>query len=543
MNTKPSWSATKRVLYRGGTVHAPGSPFATAMLVDGPMIAWVGDDAGAVTHAEDADEVVDLQGALVTPGFVDAHVHATSAGMTLAGLDLTMARSLAEALEAIQSAAAQERGRALIGHGWDDTNWPEGRPPTREELDRASWGSVVYLSRVDVHSAVVSSALIAMAPQCRFAEGFDDSGWLRGASHHVVREAVLGGVGAGERRRAQRLFRAHAASLGIVAVHEMAGPTISSEDDVAELLSLAAMEPGPLVAAYWGELADRGGIERARSLGAVGAGGDLFIDGALGSRTACLRAPYADAHDTSGAQFISADEVARHLIAASAAGLQGGFHVIGDRAADIVVDGISSAGAEYGAAAIRARAHRIEHAELLDDRHIAALATFGITASMQPMFDALWGGDGGMYERRIGPRSREMNRIADLHRAGVLVAFGSDAPVTEMGPWAAVRAAVHHHDPTQRISARAAFTAHTRGGWRSIGDAESGVLMPGAPAHYVVWQADDLVVQAPDDRVARWSTDDRSGVPGLPALELDAPLPTALRTAVSGAFVHDLLGD
>ena len=132
-----------------------------------------------------------------------------------------------------------------------------------------------------------------------------------------------------------------------------------------------------------------------------------------------------------------------------------------------------------------------------------------------------------------------MNRFADLAAAGVLVAFGSDAPVTELGPWAAVRAAVQHSNPTQRMSARAAFSAHTRAGWRAIGEPGTGVIAPGAPAHLAIWAAEDLVVQAPDERVARWSTDPRSGTPGLPSLAGSGVLPRCLRTIVSGRDVFD----
>jgi len=129
-----------------------------------------------------------------------------------------------------------------------------------------------------------------------------------------------------------------------------------------------------------------------------------------------------------------------------------------------------------------------------------------------------------------------------------VLAFGSDSPVIPLGPWEAVRAAAFHQTQVSRMTARAAFTAHTRGGWRALlpgtpgvpGD-ETGVLTPGSPATYAVWQASDLVVQAPDGRVAAWSTDERSGVPGLPDLTPGVDLPRCLRTAVRGRVVHDLL--
>lgn len=538
--TAPSWGATERVLLLGGSVYSPVSPFATAMLLDGDEVAWLGEDSAAAAHRDSADRVINLRGALVTPGFVDAHVHATSTGLTLTGLDLSRTTSLAEALGLLEARARQVRGAAIIGHGWDETRWPEGRPPSRDEVDRATWGSVVYLSRIDVHSAVVSSALVAQVPGVHDLAGWDPSDALSQHAHHAVREAILGTIGAGQRAAAHRVMRDRAASLGIVSMHEMAGPTISSEDDLAELLALAHAEPGPTVIGYWGQLAREGGIERARALGAMGVAGDLFVDGAIGSRTACLCQPYADAPDRSGAGYLAADEIADHVTAATQAGMQAGFHVIGDAASEAVVSGLRTAAQHVGLPAMRAAMHRLEHAELLTDDHVSALAELGVTASMQPMFDGLWGGPGGMYEQRLGAeRAAGMNRFADLVSAGVLVAFGSDAPVTDLGPWAAVRAAVHPTNPAQALSARAAFGAHTRSGWRAIGRPDAGTLAPGAPAHLAIWAVDDILVQAPDERLAAWSTDPRSGTPGLPPLAPDMPLPRCLRTMVHGRTVFD----
>ncbi|TXS51486.1 amidohydrolase family protein, partial [Streptomyces sp. t39] len=159
---------------------------------------------------------------------------------------------------------------------------------------------------------------------------------------------------------------------------------------------------------------------------------------------------------------------------------------------------------------------------------------------VQPAFDAAWGGEDGMYAQRLGAaRARTLNPYAALLRAGVPLAFGSDSPVTPLDPWGTVRAAAFHRTPGHRVSVRAAFTAHTRGGWRAVGRDDAGVLVPGAPADYAVWRTGALVVQAPDDRVARWSTDPRSGTPGLPDLTPGGELPRCLRTVVAGHTVYE----
>jgi hypothetical protein len=106
-----------------------------------------------------------------------------------------------------------------------------------------------------------------------------------------------------------------------------------------------------------------------------------------------------------------------------------------------------------------------------------------------------------------------------------------------------VRAAVHHRTPGHGISPRAAFGAATRGAWRAGGvrDGIAGTLVPGAPASYTVWDADELVVAntaSGSDPVRRWSTDPRSRVPALPRLDPDSPLPHCLRTVHRGTTIH-----
>ncbi|MEU1595572.1 amidohydrolase [Streptomyces sp. NPDC005708] len=525
------------VLLRRGEVHSPADPFATAMVVERGQIAWVGSEGAADAFAGGVDEVVDLDGALVTPAFTDAHVHTTATGLALTGLDLSGAPSLTAALELVRDfAAARPHDRVLLGHGWDSARWPELRAPRRAELDAATGGRPLYLSRIDVHSAVVTTALLDLVPGVRDRAGFTDGEPLVRDAHHAVRAAAFAGVTEAQRTEAQRAALAQAASLGIGSVHECAGPEISSEDDFTGLLRLVAEQAGPRVVGYWAQHGEEG-VARARELGAIGAAGDLFVDGSIGSHTACLCAPYADAPHT-GTAYLDAAAVAAHVLACTEAGLQAGFHAIGDAAVGAVVDGMHAAAEKIGLAAVRAARHRVEHAEMLTSETIAAFAELGLTASVQPAFDALWGGDEGMYAQRLGvERARTLNPFAALLRTGVPLAFGSDSPVTPLDPWGTVRAAAFHRTPEHRVSVRAAFTAHTRGGWRAIGRDDAGVLVPGAPADYAVWRTDELVVQAPDDRVARWSTDPRSGTPGLPDLTPGSDLPVCLRTVVGGRTV------
>lgn len=503
-------------LYRGGRVLSPADPRATAMLVEDGRIAWVGDDGDAPV----ADSVVELDGALVTPAFVDAHVHATDTGLALRGLDLSGVRSPAELLDAVAAhSAALPANAVVMGHGWDESTWSDQRPPTAAELQRAAGGRSVYLSQASIHSALCSPDLVAEA---RGAAGFDESGWVRRDAHHVVRRIALGSITADQRRDAQVATLRAAAAMGIAAIHECGGPDTSSEEDFTGLLALGGAHNGmPEVYGYWGELM---AAAKAKELGAMGAGGDLYADGALGARTAHVREPYLDsAEPTYGHGYLTAEQVTEHLLDCVRHGVQGGFHAIGDQALKTVLDGFAAAASVVGVERLRAGRHRIEHVELVDKPMIGKLVEFGIVASMQPAFDRLWGGQHQMYAQRLGAaRSLESNPFGALHGVGAALAFGSDSPVTPLDPWGSVRAAANHFNPVYRMSVRAAFAAHTRGGWRAVHRDSEGVLSPGAVATFAVWRTPGGIAPS-----------------GLPVLDPGTPLPVCVRTVLRGTTIHE----
>jgi predicted amidohydrolase YtcJ len=525
----PTSPRPRPVLYRNGSVYSPADPFATAMLVDGGTVAWVGTEHAATNLAGPDVQSIDLDGALVTPGFVDAHTHVTETGISLGSLDLTTCRSLRELLDAVSGAAAGG-AETVLGFGWDESQWPENRVPTAAELDRAGGGALVYLVRADIHSAVVSGTLAA-GLGLSAVDGWSD-GFVVRAAHEAARRATRS-LDSDQRRTYQQAALLHAASRGYVALTEMAAPHIAPREDLETLLSIDGTShevPLPEVLPYWAERTSSRAEVRALMQGfggrLAGLAGDLNVDGSIGSHTAALREPYDDDPASRGTLYLSEDEVTAHLLATTAETVQAGFHVIGDAGLDVVLRGLERTARELGVEEVRRSRHRLEHVEMADDAAIAALVHFGVAVSGQPVFDALWGLDGGLYEQRLGARRGTMNRFASLLSAGVLVALGSDSPVTPLDPWASVRACLQHSSASENISARAAFIAHTRAGWRLSGRSPMmGQLAPGTPASFAVWQVDELMVQTPDNRVQSWSTDPRAGTPLLPALDTEnAPL-------------------
>lgn len=523
-------------LLLGGRIHSPSHPDATAMAVRDGVVAWLGSDAVGRDQFPRA-EVTELDGALVTPAFVDSHVHVTETGLCRTGLDLRPATSAQHCLQLIADYAAARPEQPIWGHGWDESGWPGGAAPDTEALDAAVGGCPAYLSRVDVHSALASTALRDRVPD--LPAGTDAAAPLSGTAHHLVRAAARELLTDGERAAARIAALDAAAAAGIVAVHECAGPDIGGLDD---WLQLRALDHGVDVIGYWGEAVSS--AARAHELltdtGAHGLGGDLFVDGALGSHSAWLHEPYADAAGCTGVRHLDTDTVTAHLWACTEAGVTAGFHVIGDAAVSSVVAALERVVEHFGVPAVARCGHRLEHLEMVSAEQAAKLGSWGVIASMQPAFDALWGGEDGMYAQRLGaPRAAGLNPFALLTSQGVPLAFGSDSPVTALDPWGTVRAAAQHRTPGSAVSMRAAFAAATRGGWRAggVNDGITGTLVPGAPASYAVWEVDRLAVEAPRDTVQRWSTDPRSRVPALPVLQ-PGDRPQCRQTVHRGVVVH-----
>ncbi|WP_148613235.1 amidohydrolase [Nocardioides rubriscoriae] len=510
-------AAPARQVLRGGVVLVGGEP-ATAVGVEGGRIAFVGSEVDAdrwTGTGEGAPVVTDLDGALVAPAFVDAHVHTVRTGFATTGLDLTGTPTLVGALDALaaHAAAAPDAG-VLVGQGWDETDWPESRPPTGAELDRAAPGRRTYVTRVDGHSSVISPALASLVPGLEQLDGWTPDGRVERDAHHAVRATLESLISDAERLDAARAGCRAMATQGIVALHENAAPHIGPESEIA-LVRQAAAETGLHAVVYWGELM---AADTARRLGVAGLAGDLIADGAFGSRTAALATPYDDAPHTCGHGYVTAEQVRDHVVACSHAGLQAGFHAIGDAALEEIATGFELAAAVVGDALC---ALRLEHVELPSPRVVDVIARLGVVCSVQPVFDALWGGPDGMYADRLGERWAQTNPFAELARHTTL-ALGSDSPVTALGPWAAVRAAVHHHAPEHALTPAVAFAAHTRGGWAAAGQHDrADHLRAGDVADLAVWRTPAALVD------------------GLPDLTPGTELPTLVRLLAAGRTVHE----
>ncbi|MGH2785840.1 MAG: amidohydrolase [Actinomycetota bacterium] len=460
-----------------------------ALAVDRHWIVWIGADP---IRAPRCERRISLGGRRISPGFVDGHAHLTITGLTMRGVDLSRTRSAGAVREEIARYCERERRGFVWGNGWDDAapGW-RGRGPVASDVDAAAGERHVYLTRVDAHSAVVSSKLFEDAG-CVAHDGAetDDAGRFTGIvrreAHHAARRYALANVPAGVLAEAHESAGAAAVAAGITTVHEMAGPVHGAGERGLDIL-LGQSLPVDVVVYYASEDAR---IPLDRGLGTIG--GDLNVDGALGSRTAALTKPYADARGHTGFLYRDAGDCAGFFEAATRAGLQGGVHCIGEAACEAAVVGLERAARRTSLVSVRRLRHRLEHFEMSSPELIERAARLGAAISMQPAFDAAWGGDRRMYAKRVGGRrARAMNHFRAVARSGGVLGFGSDSPVTPFDPLGGVRAAVRSSNPAHGVPFGDAFRAATLGA-AALARQEriKGRLAAGYRADWVVWDGD-----------------------------------------------------
>jgi len=468
------------------TVDPDGVGGARCVVVDGDRIVWVGADP---SEAPPVDRTADLGGAWITPAFVDAHVHATATGLAQTGLDLTSATGPDDVVDRLR-VFAQSAGSVILGYGWDDFAWSPRALPTAGQLTEAAGGRPVLLTRIDARSCLVDTSVLARLPLDRlYGVERDDTGqptgWLREESSEAALQAVRELIPADDLAAARMAACEAALSLGIGSFHEMGHPGLSGLEDSHAW----AQGDWPVdVDVWWAEL----DLDKAVSNG-LRPGGDLFLDGSIGSSPAATFEPYHPQGGT-GELFHADVAVAEWFTACTGAGLGGGVHAIGDRAIDQALRALQAAAEEHGVDAVRACRHRIEHVELPTTEQVAQMAHLGVVASVQPAFDAVWGGDEGLYAERFGvPKARISNPLSWFAQQQVRMAFGSDSTVTPLDPLGAVRAATNHRGSCS-ISASAALEAHTVGGHFVGRRDDVGRIRADYRADLAVWSDDPLLV-------------------------------------------------
>ena len=463
------------------------------------------------------------RGRTVIPGIIDAHAHVMGLGLGLLTVDLSDTRTLAEAQAKIAAYAAANPERPwIVGRGWNQETWGLGRFPTAAELDAAVADRPVWLERVDGHAGWANSAALTLAGVT--ATSADPAGGrierlpgLRTPSGVFVDAAMeLVGSKVPPPRATDRdlaLFEAQELLIrnGVTAVADMGTSiedwmTYRRAGDAGRLririMAYASSVPEMVLIGGTGPtqwLYD----DRLRLNGIK-----LYLDGALGSRGATLKAPYADQPGNSGLWLMDGTALRNNMSRAAMEGYQVAIHAIGDAANAEALNAIEELSPDYGGD----RRWRIEHAQVVDPADIARFGQHGVVASMQPVHQT---SDRLMAEARLGP-----NRLAGAYAwraikdAGAPLAFGSDAPVEAPDPFAGMAVAISREDaagqpfggwqPQQRVTREEALAAYTAGAaYAGFAEGRFGRLAAGERADFLVLDADPLIADPQDLRRIR----------------------------------------
>ena len=478
-------------------------PWAKALAVRGDRLLAVGTSAQGERWRGRRTTLVDLRGAVVVPGFIDAHTHMADSAGERGWTRLDGTRNLEDAIVRLRkTAASTPHGGWVVGIDWDEAKWPERRFLTREDLDRVSTDHAVVARRIDCHIGSLNSMALERAAGLAGMRGFevDASGRPTGlltedafGEFHLRFETGEAGIERGLPAVARMAHR-----LGITSIHDVvsrAGWTAYQRlQRIGRFrVRVYAMPRDSML----GALADAGlgagfGDPWLR-LGAI----KVFADGSLGAYTAALSAPYVGRPNDRGVLIHSPTELRSILTTAHRAGFQTATHAIGDAAIRLVVETLEEV---QDSAPRRDARHRIEHYELPDDDVLRRTKAAGIVASCQPNFVGQWSGPGDVYETRLGAgRFTANNPFRGILRARIPLCFGSDG--MPYGPLYGVHWAVNGFFEGQRLSPEEAIRAATAGGAHaSFEEQEKGTLETGKLADFVVVRGDPF--EAPD-QIAR----------------------------------------
>jgi predicted amidohydrolase YtcJ len=447
---------------------------------------------------------VDGGGRTMLPGLIDAHGHVTELGFAALQLDLVGTSSIADLQQRLRAyAAAHPDARWIIARGWNQELWPVKRFPTAADLDAIVPDRPVVLGRVDGHALVANSAAMKAAgvnPTTPAPPGGRiENGLFVDNAKDLIEKAVPSPTAADLDQavaKAQEILLGY----GVTGVGSM---STTLGDWNAMKRSGAAGQLKVRFMVYADGLEPLKAVPHPTSwlygdsLRMVGV--KFYADGALGSRGAWLKRPYADKPDTRGLQFHSDAELMSLTDKAAAAGFQIATHAIGDAANAQVITTYEALSRKYG----RDRRWRIEHFQIVDPADIARIAPAGIIASMQPTHQT---SDRLMAEKRLGP-SRLSGAYAwqSVLKSGARLAFGTDFPVESPAPFPGLAAAISRQDlkgqppggwiPSERLTFEQALSAYTRGAaYAGFAEEKIGALEPGKWADFILVDRDPTKV-------------------------------------------------
>jgi predicted amidohydrolase YtcJ len=503
------------VVYLHGRIYTndPALPWADAMAIRDGKIRCVGKIDYVLLECGGNDpsvETIQLRGKFVMPGFNDAHVHLGSAGAAMLSVQLNGVTSIEELQKRIADAVAQHKeGEWITGSGWDHTLWADKKFPNKQELDAVAPKNPVFLVHVSGHVAVANTLALQHGeikqdtpnPPGGMIERDADgqtTGMLEEDSAMSLVSARIPDLKSDQRRRGIQMVLADAARNGVTSAQDFS-------DWADFLVYVQLMEEGKLTLRITEWLPFLEPMDQLLNMRAQGGTSDPwlktgalkgFTDGALGSRTAAMLAPYSDDPSTSGILTNDPDKLRAMAIERDRAGFQINFHAIGDRANRVALDVFEAVAKANGP---RDRRDRIEHAQVVAPEDLPRFAQLKVIASMQPSHETT---DMRWAEQRVGPiRAKGAYAWASLLKSGARLAFGTDLPVEPINPMRGLYACVTRElpdggpaggwQPQEKISLDECIRAYTSGSaYAQFEEGKKGELKVGEYADFIVLSND-----------------------------------------------------
>jgi predicted amidohydrolase YtcJ len=508
-------SESHLVVYLHGRIYTndPANPWADAMAIRDGKIRCVGKIDYVLLECGGNDpsaETIHLHGKFVMPGFNDAHVHLGGAGADMLSVRLNGVTSIEEVQKRVADAVAHRKeGEWITGSGWDHTLWPDKKFPNKQQLDAVAPKNPVFLTHVSGHVAVANSLALQHGeikkdspnPPGGMIERDSDgvaTGMLEEDSAMKLVADRIPDLKADQRRRGILMVLADAAKNGVTSAQDFS-------DWADYLVYMQLKEEGKLTLRITEWLPFQLPTNELLNMRAQGGTTDpwlrtgalkAFTDGALGSRTAALLAPYSDDPSTSGILTNDPEKLRVMAIERDKAGFQLNFHAIGDRANRVALDVFEAVAKANGP---RDRRDRVEHAQVLAPEDLPRFARLHVIASMQPSHetsDMRWAG------ARIGPdRAKGAYAWASLLKSGAHLAFGTDYDVEPLNPMRGLYACVTRElpeggpaggwEPQEKISLADCIRAYTSGSaYAQFQEGKKGELKAGEYADFIILAAD-----------------------------------------------------
>ena len=453
-------------------------------------IVYVGSLEKAEKLCKSDTKKIDFNNKVILPGFVDAHIHLTTLGLSFTRLDLTESKSISALLEKLRDYSKKNPSKILIGFGWDDSQLKERRFPVNEELDSAVNDRPVILIRVCGHAAVLNSRAIEYFSRI-LKHNILQIEELHGKISDIELETVLSVIKPKFKEYYNGLLKAqeYILSKGIVAIGEFGDiHTYSVYEKLAHRLKVYVRHyfqifsfnefftlyrficKSPLV------------VNKKLYIGGI----KIYMDGSIGARTASLSEPYSDSQNEYGTVFYTTEQLKLIFRKCQRRGIQLVIHAIGDRAIYQTLNILKLMRTD------NPFHHRIEHYELPDEKSLALTQKKNIYVCMQPNFIGNWSGPGALYETRLGKtRVKENNPLRKILDRGIRLSFSSDnRPVS---PLYGIHWAVNGYFTEQRIDVLSAIRCYTRNAAEALYfDHFLGTLSVNKSASFVVLSEDPL---------------------------------------------------